>query len=184
MKSFKEYLIESQEEKKYSFKIKIAGAIPDHCEDVMETCLQKYKVSKLVKGKTSPIQAKLMDFPGLENESVTVYELELDYPTTSPVVAACIAENAGITADKIKVRSLLEEEEAEKNAESTSPNDKKKAPLLKSDYEKENHQALVGEKRVSSFMKELAKTRKDHGLEQYKGVNDAILAKSSPKGKE
>jgi hypothetical protein len=184
MKSFKDYLVESQSEKKYTFKVKIAGAVPDHCEDVMEVCLQKYKVSKLVKGKSSPIQSKLMDFPNLENESVTVFDVDLEYPTTSQVVAACISEHVGVTLDRIKVRSTLEEEEAEMNSESVDTTDKKEPPLLRSSYKKENNQELVGDKRVSSFMKELAKVNKEHKLEQYKGVNDAILAKTAPKGKE
>ena len=52
MKSFIEYLYESQEAKKYAFKVKIAGDLPEHCEDVMETALQQYQVCKFSKGKS------------------------------------------------------------------------------------------------------------------------------------
>ena len=180
MKSFKEYLIESQEEKKYVFKVKIAGQVPDHCEDVMETALQKYQVAKFAKGKTSPIQAKLQDFPSLENESVTVYDIELMYPTTSTVLTAYIAEQTGVSVDRIRVRSLQEEAESELNAENCGCNGKEADPLLVQEYTKENNQALVGEKGVSNFLKDLAKVRKDQQPEQYKGVNDALLAKKAP----
>ena len=87
MKTFIEYLNESQEAKKYVFKIKVAGTIPDHCEDVMKTSLEKYKVESFSKGKTTPIQKTIVDFPTLENESVTTYDVELCYPTTSCVLS-------------------------------------------------------------------------------------------------
>ena len=181
MKSFIDYLTESTEEKKYVFKVKIAGAVPEHCEDVMETALQKYQVAKFSKGKTSPIQSKLNDFPSLENESVTVYDIELMYPTTSSVLTNYIAEQTGISADRVRVRSPSEEAESELNA--TCDCETKDKVLLKTPYEKEDNQALVGEKRVSSFLKDLAKASKENKPQQYKGVNDALLAKSSPKGK-
>ena len=181
MKSYIEYLKESAEEKKYTFKIKVAGEMPDNCEDVMEAALQKYQIIKFSKGKTTPIQSKLMDFPELENESVTIYDAELVYPTTSNVLVTYISEQTGIPADRIRVRSPKEEEEAERNVENC--NDEKKTALLLQQDKKENNQGLVGDKKVSSFLKDLAKARKDSGLTQYKGVNDAILAKSSPKGK-
>lgn len=181
MKSFIDYLSESCEDKKYVFKVKIAGNIPENCEDVMETALQKYQVSKFAKGKTSPIQSKLMDFPELENESVTVFEVELMYPTTSSVLTNYIAEHTGVSTDRIRVRSPLEEAEAELNAEHDT--EKSGKALLLTTDKKENNQGLVGEKKVSSFLKDLAKASKEHQLTQYKGVNDVILAKSSPKGK-
>lgn len=183
MRSFKEYLVEAIEENKYAFKVKIAGDLPEHCEAAMETALQKYQVSKFSKSKTTPIQSKLKDFPTMENASITLFDLELDYPTTSAVLVNYIAEHTGVSADRIRVRSLKEEEEAELNAEHLEEDPNGKA-LLSQDYEKENNQKLVGDKGVSNFLKELAKTRKDHEPTQVKGVNDAILAKKAPKGTE
>ena len=181
MKSFKDYLIESTEEKKYSFKIKVAGDLPEHFEDAAKMALQKYQVSSFNKGKTTPIQAKLVDFPTLENMQVTVFDIDLMYPTTSQVLTSYMAEHTGIDPCCMRVRSLKEEEEAELNAENFI--DKNKSALLTQDYQKENHQDLVGEKRMSSFLKELAKTSKETQPEQYKGVNEKILAKSAPKEK-
>ncbi len=178
MKSFIEYLTESKEEKKYSFKIKIAGDLPDHCEDVMETALQKYQVSKFAKTKTTPIQAKIIDFPTMENVQVTIFEVDLDYPTTSQVLSSYMAEQTGLPLDRIRVRSPLEDAEAELNIEHSEVD---KKALLTQDYQKENNQNTVGEKGISNFLKDLAKVRKEPT--QYKGVNDAILAKKAPKEK-
>lgn len=182
MRSFKEYLIETKEESKYCFKIKIAGELPEHCEDAMKTSLQKYQVAKFNKSKTTPIQAKLKDFPTMENAEIHLFDVDLEYPTTSAVLTSYVAEHTGIPADRIKVRSLKEEEEAELNAENLDDSKDKKA-LLTQDYDKENNQNVVGEKHVSSFLKDLAKARKDNEPTQYKGVNDALLAKKSPKEK-
>ena len=178
MKSFTEYLLESKEEKKYSFKIKIAGDLPEHCEDVMETALKKYQVAKFTKTKTTPIQAKLQDFPTLENLQVNIFDIDLEYPTTSAVLANYMIEQTGITADRIRVRSPLEDAESELNAEHLEVD---KKALLTQDYQKENNQNSVGDKGVSNFLKDLAKVRKEHV--QYKGVNDAMLAKKTPKEK-
>lgn len=181
MKSFKDYLIESLEEKKYSFKIKLAGDLPEHIEDTMKAALEKYKVSSFSKGKTSPIQPKLLDFPTLENSQMTIFDVELDYPTTSQVLSAYMAEQTGIDACCIKVRSLREEDEIVLNTEHLG-SDKKDA-LLNQDFQKENNQDLVGDKKVTSLIKELAKASKESQPVQYKGVNEKLLAKSAPKEK-
>lgn len=181
MKSFKDYLVESIEEKKYTFKLKVAGDLPEHFEDTTKAALDKYQVSSFTKGKTTPIQAKLADFPTLENQQVTIFDIELDYPTTSQVLTAYISEHTGLNACCIKVRSLKEEEEAEINAEHLE--EESKESLLLKDYEKENNQNIVGEKHISNFLKELAKQNKEKQPTQYKGVNEKLLAKASPKEK-
>lgn len=175
MKRFIDYLNESVEEKKYVFKIKIAGDLPDHCEDVMETVLQQYKVSKFSKGKTTPIQETLKEFPLLKNSSMTIFDVELDYPTTSAVVADLISNSTGISKSCIHVKTPLEEATTaiEEEHLCSDSND----PVLTQAYPKESNQHLVGEKHVSSFLKDLAKKRKETKTEQIKGFNDALLAK-------
>lgn len=182
MRSFIEYLQESVEEKKYTFKIKVAGDLPEHCEDVMETSLQQYKVRKFAKGKSTPIQASLMDFPTVKNASMTVFEVELEYPTTSAVLAELLANSTGISRDCLRVRTPLEEANLEIETENSEEKDSK--PLLTQDYEKENNQNLVGEKHISSFLKDLAKARKDTEPTQVKGINDKLLASKSHKEKQ
>jgi hypothetical protein len=181
MKSFIDYLSESVEEKKYAFKIKVAGDLPDNCEDCMETALQQYKVSRFTKGKSSPIQANLLDFPNVKNAAMTVFEAEVDYPATSTVIAELLANATGINRDSICVRTPLEEANWAIENENANQEDKKKQSLLTQDYGKENNQGLMGDKQVSNFLKTLSKVKKES--EQVKGVNDALLAKKLHKEK-
>ncbi len=181
MKSFKDYLVESIEQKKYTFKLKVAGDLPEHFEDTVKAALDKYQVSSFSKGKTTPIQSKLVDFPTLENQQITIFDIELDYPTTGQVLTSYISEHTGLDPCCIKVRSLKEEEEAELNAEHLD--EVAKDSLLLTDYQKENNQNIVGDKHVTSFLKELSKQSKEKQPTQYKGVNEKILAKTAPKEK-
>ena len=180
MKSFIEYLIESADSKKYCFKIKVAGPLPENCEDCMEAALEKYKVSRFTKGKSTPIQENLLDFPEIKNAEMTVFEAEVDYPATSAVILELISSATGIGKDCIRVRTPQEEA----NWEIEHENDLKKEgekkdskALLTQDYEKSKEPVQAGDKYVSNFLKDLAKARKESKVEQYKGVNDSLLAK-------
>ena len=181
MKLFSHYLKESQEEKKYAFKVKIAGDLPDNCEDCMEAALQQYQVSKFTKGKSTPIQASLKEFPNVKNSSMTVFEVELDYPATSAVLTELLSSSTGVNRDCIKVKTPIEE--ANQAIEEEHAAGDKSESVLTKDYPKENNQHLVGEKHLSSFLKDLAKVRKENQPTQYKGVNEKLLAKSLHKEK-
>jgi len=186
MKSFIEYLLEGADEKKYAFKIKIAGDLPENCEDCMESALQKYKVSRFTKGKSTPIQETLLDFPNIKNSQMTVFEAEVDYPATSAVITELISSATGINKDCVRVRTPQEEAnwEIEHEHNLQKEEDKKDAKaLLHQDYEKSNSQDLVGEKFVTGFLKGLTKIRKDTSPEPYKGANDVLLAKKLHKEK-
>lgn len=186
MKRFLDYLIESEEDKKYSFKIKIAGPLPENCEDCMEAALEKYKVSRFTKGKSTPIQETLLDFPEIKNAEMTVFEAEVDYPATSAVVLELVSSATGIGKDCFRVRTPQEEANWEVEHEhDLQKEDKKKdnKPLLTQDYESSKSQDLVGDKHVTGFLKGLMKDRKEATAGQYKGVNDSLLAKKLHKEK-
>lgn len=178
--------MESAEEKKYAFKIKIAGPLPENCEDCMEAALQKYKVSRFTKGKSTPIQENLLDFPEIKNAEMTVFEAEVDYPATSAVILELISSATGIGKDCIRVRTPQEEAnwEIEHEHDLQKEDEKKDSKaLLHSDYEKSDVKDLVGEKFVTGFLKGLTKMPKSASAEQYKGVNDSLLAKKLHKEK-
>ncbi len=61
MKTFKEYLAESK--KAYSFKIKVAGELPDKFQENLKTHLDRCKVLTLEKVTTTPVQKLPLDFP-------------------------------------------------------------------------------------------------------------------------
>lgn len=172
MKSFKEYLTESK--KVYEFKIKIADDVEKASEKIKQA-LSKYNVESCSAGKRAPIQETVADFPEHKNVSVTTYDVTTAYPANSAQVRAAVAEALGLTETCVKVRTPGEEKELELN----HANDEKSGEaLLEKDYPAEDNQNIVGDKHVMSLLKELSKTK--HDLEQYKGVNDEILADKAP----
>lgn len=176
MKSFKEYLTESK--KTYEFKVKIAGECPKGCAALIKEALAKYSVTSCSAGKSTPIQEQQEEFPGLTNVELTVFDVVTDYPVNSLQVRSAISEVANISPSNIIVRTAGEQAEYAIN----HANDEKSGEaLLGTDYEKSNNQDLVGTKHMMSFLKDLEKTK--HAGEQYKGVNDQLLAKSSPSEK-
>jgi hypothetical protein len=54
MKSFSEYLIESEQD--YTFRIKVACECSDEMLDKMETALEKWELKSLSKPRRTPIQ--------------------------------------------------------------------------------------------------------------------------------
>ena len=176
MKSFKEYLLESKQT--YSFKIKVAGECPEDCADKIKESLAQYNCTSCSKGMVSPIQETQVDFPDHTNIGVTTFEVVTDYPATSEQIRNSVASTLNLSGSCVRVRNPLEEAEQELNHK----NDEKSGDVvLTKEYEKESHQDLVGEKQKMSLLKELSKTK--HSGEQYKGVNEKILAKKAPSEK-
>ena len=176
MKSYKEYLIESK--KTYDFKIKIAGDCPKDCATKIKEALASFKVESCSSGKTTPITEKQVDFPQLENVGVTIFDVTLSYPTTSIQVREAVANKLNVVPATIRVRNDQEEAELATNHEHDELSGE---ALLEKDLEEVNGQDLVGNKHTMSMLKELSKNRKT--LEQYKGVNEKILAKKVPSEK-
>ena len=106
---FQELLNESK--KTYAFKIGIAGVLPEGCEESIKTCLQKYDVASISKGKKTPITERPLDFPQLENMEVTYFEVELNYPSTQQVLQEYIGQCCSIDQAHIIVRNPLEMQE-------------------------------------------------------------------------
>ena len=156
MKSFKDYLIETK--KTYSFKVGVAGELPEGFEQRMKTALEKFSLEKISSGKRTPIQERPLDFPHLENMEVTYYEVDLHYPTTSQVLKEYLGNACSVHVSNIIVRNP--DEPVEKQQE-----DKKESvyePLLtKEDMGGEDVQSSVGENRVMELLKELEKSRKE-----------------------
>ena len=86
MKTFKEYLSESK--KVYSFKIKVAGELPEKFQENLKAKLDRCKVMTLEKVTTTPVQKLPLDFPTLENKEVTVFEVVCEYPVTGPEIVS------------------------------------------------------------------------------------------------
>lgn len=176
MKSFKDYLTESK--KTYDFKIKVAGDCPKDCAKKIKEALSVYKVESCSSGKGLPIAETYADFPEQKNIGVTVFDVCISYPANSQQVRAAVADKLCCASDKVKVRNMKEEEEDKLNHQH---DEKSGESLLAKEYDASaDGQSLVGEKHTMSLLKELGKNKKT--TEQYTGVNDALLAKSTPKG--
>jgi hypothetical protein len=174
MKSFKEYLIENKQT--YDFKIKIAGECPEKCAESIKAALSKYEVASVSKGTRTPIQETHFDFPEEKNIEVTAYDVCLNYPANSVEVLSAVASVLNKNESTIRVRNP--EEEAEILLNHANDEASGEALLEKPELEEVDGQKLVGDKHTMSLLKELNKDKKT--LEQYKGVNDKILAKKVP----
>jgi len=170
MKNFADYLTESK--KTYEFKIGVAGTLPDHFEDMIETSLQKFGCTKMSSGKKTPIQERPLDFPQLENMEVTYYEIECAYPTTVQVLQEYIGSCCKIPQSHIIVRNpnepqeVYQEEEIEKEYQ---------VKLTQEDMGGEGAQQQAGANRVMDLLKELETSRKDRDADY---VGDAPVGDS------
>jgi len=175
MKSFKEYLTESK--KVYAFKIKVAGDLGEDFNSRLKTAMEKFAVEKLSNGKRTPIQETPLDFPTLTNETVTVFDVEINYPTTAAVLENYLSTVCSHPASHIVVRTANEPSEIYQQ-QMAAKEENGEALLNQEEMEAEDGQELVGERRISDFLKDLTKTK--HAGEQYKGVNDELLADKAP----
>lgn len=177
MKSFKDYLTESK--KVYEFKIKIAGDCPKDCSSKIKAALSQFSCESCGGGKSTPIQESHADFPELKNVQITTFEVSTNYPATSNQIRDAVASSLQKSLSEIRVRNPQEEKEVEINHQH---HNKSGESLLEKDYEASNNQDLVGEKKITSFLKELSKTKKEP--EQYTGVNDELTPAKAPKEKK
>ena len=176
MKTFREYLAESK--KTYPFRLKVAGELPENFVNDLKDCIGKANPTIIEKSKT-PIQATPLDFPDQRFSHVNIFDISCNYPTTSQVMAAKVAEALKISNACVIVKSEFEELEQTNNLEGFKRIGTKAESILNKPLEDVSGQELVGMNRLS-FLKELNKIK--HAGEQVKGVNDQLLAKSVPTG--
>ena len=177
MKTFKEYLTENK--KVYSFKIKVAGEIPENFQDSVKTKLERCKVMTFEKLNTTPIQKLPLDFPDKNNMEVTVFEVVTEYPITPPEIADMI-KGCGVTEDLFRVRGSSEPTEADQVLLDNQPTGE--AVLDEQDMDKGTgkikHKDYFGDDFNKSFLKDLNKTAKDRKKD---GMN---VEYKLPKGKQ
>ena len=152
MKAFTEYLQESV--KKYDFKVKIAGDVTKEHEQRLESVLQRFKITSFKKTGTTPVQQFPLDFPKLQNQQVSIYEVTVDYPTTTAELTEYISSNLQIAKESLAVRRPGEPTE-----EYQEPKEKREGALLNDGEYKESPNAkfedFYGDKYNSGFVKEL-----------------------------
>jgi hypothetical protein len=168
MKTFKEYLTESK--KVYSFKVKVAGELPEKFQEGLKARLGRCGVMKVEKLATTPIQESPLDFPELKNMEVTVFEVICEYPVTSPEIAEDI-KCMGLTETYFRVRGSSEPTEQEQVLAAAEPSGE--ALLDENDLDsgstKIKHKDYFGDDFNKSFLKDLSKTAKQQKKENGQG---------------
>lgn len=181
MRTFKEYLSESK--KVYSFKIKVAGEIPENFEKNLKNKLDRCKVITFEKMSTTPIQKFPLDFPTLNNKEITVFELVTEYPITSPEISRDV-KDIGLSEECFRVRGSSEPTEIE---QALLDNDSKELDslLLDNTYKETSnvkHKDYFGDDFNKGFLKDLAKAAKDRNKEEGKGEYKLPKAKTDKAG--
>lgn len=152
MKTFKEYLMENK--KIYPFRIKIASDMTNEAENQMKTLLDRYQLSGFKKSAKTPIQEFPLDFPKIKNREVTIYEVNLDYPTTSYELMEYLSSNMDIARECIVVRNPNEPGE-----EYQKPRENREESLLSdpnySESPNVDFKDYYGDEYNSMFLKEL-----------------------------
>jgi hypothetical protein len=150
MKNLHEYLAESK--KNWTFKVKVAGELPEKFESTLKTILSKWDATVTSSG-TTPVQKLPLDFPNLENKEVHMFEVVANYPVTSAEIVSMIKERSHLSPSCFVVRGCCEPTE-----EYQEP--KEEGYIVKLGSELENPmgkeaQEAVGEKRILSLFKDL-----------------------------
>ena len=162
--TFEKFLTEAK--KVYPFKIGIAGVLPEKCEDMLKTCLEKYGVNNITSGKKTPIQERPLDFPQLQNMEVTYFETELNYPTTSQVLQEYLGQCCGIDQSYIVVRNPMEPQE---QYQEETQDGEYVAKLTTPELESIDGQGEVAGNRVMDLLKELETARKERSFDTVDG---------------
>lgn len=132
MKSFKSYLIES--EQTYKFRIKMAEKCDDERMNALETALEKYDVKSISKPKKTPIQEHPMDFQTLNNAEVFIMDAELSYPVTAHQLYEYITQTVGVPASHLVIINQDHPEEIAREEAIKEEGDVYEAKLDDPDY--------------------------------------------------
>lgn len=182
MKTFKDYLTESK--KVYSFKVKVAGEIPEGFEDRLKDRLGRCKLVTFEKMSTTPVQKVPLDFPTLTNKEVTIYEVVTEYPITAPEIARDM-KDLGMMEECFRVRGSNEPSEQEQALMDGDEAAKIDALLADSNYREATnakHKDYFGDEFNRGFLKDLQKAAKERNKEEGKGEYKLPKAKTDKAG--
>jgi hypothetical protein len=139
MKTFTEYLTESKQT--YSYRVKVAGGCDKDCIKALEDKLTKYDLIKMSDPKITPVTEDPMDFPGVKNMDVCIFEIELDYPASQEELYELLERCTEKPKSQIKVTSKHFADSWEENEGSEA----EESPIL----EKEEMDESPGAKEAS-----------------------------------
>ena len=174
MSTYTDYLTEST--KSYDYKIKIAGEPKDIDKNALETALQKFDLSKMSAGKSTPIMTLPLDFPRLSNESVTIFDVTTNYPESPRVMQEYLSDILRIPLTHIVVKKPGEPSEQyqdEMQIAKTSEYRTKLQDIEYTDHAKIKPEDFHSTQANMSLLKELLKDRESKYTVE-KGSDDKV----------
>jgi hypothetical protein len=175
MKTFKEYLAESK--KVYSFKVKVAGELPENFQKNLKSVLGEYGLMTLEKLTTTPIQEAPMDFPEMKNCEVHVFEVICEYPVTSPELIHDI-KAMGLVEACFRVRNSGEPTEEQQILATDEPSGEALLDEVQYKDTKIKHKDYFGDDFNKSFLKDLEKASKSKKKDDESGLSEYKLPKA------
>ena len=100
MRSLTEFLTESK--KNYEYRIKIAVDCPKEHVDALKKLFAKFNMVSMSDMKTTPVTKCPYDFPGLENESVNIFDVVFEYPASTGQLAE-LMQKLGISENRVVI---------------------------------------------------------------------------------
>ena len=181
MKSFREYLAESK--KMYTFKVKVAGEMPEKFLESLKNVLSDRQASHIEKVNSTPIQSQPLDFPSLQNVEVSVFEVACEYPINTQEMLERVKQ-LDIPESHIIVRSGTDTGDMER---STFDLKAESGEALLNDSEckdaaKIKHKDYFGDDFNKGFLKDLQKVAKERTKEEGKGEYKLPKAKQDKAG--
>lgn len=98
MKTFANYLAESQ--RTYDYRIKICGSVDADAVRQLKQKLDQFDPVSMTDLKTTPVQAIPTDFPNYKNESVSMFDVSFRYPAIEPQIKQ-LAQLLGIDPNRV-----------------------------------------------------------------------------------
>ena len=163
MKSFKDYLIESK--KVYSFKVKVAGEVPENFAKDLKSRLHEKEVVTFENMTKLPVRKVPMDFPQLSDMDVHVFDVVTEYPVTPADISKHIEEMACCEHYVVKYSSDPSEED-QVNMFSDAKQTTRLNDANYGDSAKVKHKDYFGDDFNAGFLKDLQKTAKQHAKEK------------------
>ena len=111
MKTFAQYLVES--EKTFDYRIKIVGDVSPEFLKQFKDQLKKFEPASIGEVKTTPIVAQPQGFPGYPNHAVNMSDVSFKYPATPPQIEQ-VVELLGLTSDRVGMNTIKWQEGMDK----------------------------------------------------------------------
>lgn len=141
MKKFIDYLIEN--EKTYNYRIKIVGEVGAEFMRGMADKLQQFDPVKIGKPKVTPVRKDLAEFPGFENERITIVDVEFRYPAIHPQITQ-MAQLLGVDPNRVLMTTLSFDDNNLETAEAIQ--DQNQNLLADTDYPAPNKEQKAASK--------------------------------------